>query len=246
MQKICFITDLHIDTDDNKPMGIDTKQHFLNILEKAVQHNDYDLIILGGDLCHRTGDESTYKWVYNQISNTGINFLVIPGNHDTSVMLASAFHQSQHIHNDELYFTHQLEHYKALFLDSSLGSFSTQQWLWLRDQIQENGDEVLIFIHHSPIQAHSKHMEPKYMFRQTEKFEALCDMYPEKKFHVVTGHYHIERTVVKKNITVFISPSTFVQIDPNSDEFKPYTSLIGYREICINQKGSFHTEVIYL
>ena len=176
MQKICFITDLHIDTDDNKPMGIDTKQHFLNILEKAVQHNDYDLIILGGDLCHRTGDESTYKWVYNQISNTGINYLVIPGNHDTSVMLASAFHESQHIHNDELYFTHQIEHYKALFLDSSLGSFSTQQWLWLRDQIQENGDEVLIFMHHSPIQAHSKHMEPKYMFRQTENLKryAIC------------------------------------------------------------------------
>lgn len=56
----------------------------------------------------------------------------------------------------------------------------------------------------------------------------------------------MERTIIKNNITLFITPSTFVQIDPDSFEFRKLGDSFGYREIWITEGQCYYTNVIYI
>lgn len=242
--KICFVTDLHIDTDGLMPLGLDTRAHFRQVLGD-IKEKSFDLLVLGGDLCHRTGDEGIYGWILQQLGDLKMPFLSISGNHDTSLLLAKSFGWEEKLHGDELYYTHTIGASKFIFLDTSQSVMSDHQWSWFTSEIMDQGPNIYIFMHHPPVISGSKHMEPKYLFTQTERFEALCNSFIEKHFYIFTGHYHIEKSIMKANISVFITPSTFVQIDPESVEFKPVYDNIGYRELEIDGP-KISTRVVYI
>ncbi|MBK8349221.1 MAG: metallophosphoesterase [Saprospiraceae bacterium] len=241
--KICLITDLHIDSVGESPLSVDTRNNFVSVLEK-VKETPFDLLILAGDLCHKKGDQAIYNWIYQSLP-AGIPCNVIAGNHDDAVIMASVFNLQSSLEGTELFYSVVSDGTRLIFLDTSSGMMSDVQFQWLKNQIERSGDEVYIFMHHPPLISYSYHMEPKYSFQQMEKFETLCQNFPDKVFNIFTGHYHIERFVSKSNMRVFITPSTFVQIDPNQTDFRPYNTLIGYREINILDSDCFYTNVIY-
>ncbi len=243
--RIAFITDLHIDLPGVLLQERDTRQQFIQILNH-VKNRDFDAIILGGDLCNKTGDTSIYQWVKEQLALHNIEAYPISGNHDTSILLAPEFGLQNHLKNDALYYKIQMDWLKCILLDTSSGSMDRDQWDWLQSEIESSGKNVYIFMHHPPVICLSKHMEPKYMFKQMKRFQVLCSAYPDKNFNIVTGHYHIEKTVLNSNMRVFVSPSTYLQIDPNSAEFKPFSPYFGYRILSISDFGEVNTEVVYL
>ena len=105
--------------------------------------------------------------------------------------------------------------------------------------------DVTIFMHHPPMLACAKHMETKYAFQQMEAFQTFCAAFQDKKFHIFTGHYHLERTIAKGNITTYISPSTYLQIHPDYEDFRIFHDRIGYREIMWTEQ-TLVTNVNYL
>ncbi len=242
--RIAFITDLHIDTEGSFPLNLDTKRQFLSVLADVTAHK-FDVIVLGGDICHQTGDSETYLWVVEQLKNTGIPYLSIAGNHDDSTLLADQITPQFHVRQGELYFSQLWEQQVFLFLDTSKGLMSDTQYNWLNDQIGVAARQIYIFMHHPPLLCGSLHMEPAYQFRQMEKFKALCDKWSDRNFTIITGHYHLDRHVISSNMSVWLTPSTFVQIDPESAVFRTLNHQIGYREIRI-EDGGFFTETIYL
>jgi 3',5'-cyclic-AMP phosphodiesterase len=243
--KIGLITDLHIDDEGILPLNIDTRANFQRILEKVVSKN-YDLLVIAGDICNKTGNEAIYQWVRYQLDGTAIPYLAISGNHDTSTLLAEVFDWKNRLQHDELYFTYELDENNLIFLDTSKGNMSEHQWEWLNQVIKTIEKEVFIFMHHPPLMVGSLHMEPRYSFTQIERFESFCRTYPQHNFNVFTGHFHIERSIVKENLQVFITPSTFFQIDPDCADFRISNSYIGFREINIFLEKDFNTCVIYL
>jgi Icc protein len=238
------VTDLHIDPDYPLLLELDTKHRFLVCLQHVIGCNP-DILILGGDLCHRSGSAEVYTWIYQQLTNVPFPWLAIAGNHDDAVLLATCFQQSQLVTQGEFYYTFSTYEGHLILIDSSRGHLSDAQWTWLKTQIAETPGDALVFMHHPPLQMGSLHMEPQYMFTQAEKMASLCREFSGKKIHVVTGHYHIDKVKTENNLTVYCSPSTYVQIDPNSKQFTPVKS-IGYRIIEWDGRKKLSTEVGYV
>lgn len=246
IHKIVFITDLHIDKEDYYPSGRDTRSQLIDVINH-IKKSQFDGIILGGDLCNQTGDTLIYKWIYDLFKGHNLIIHPISGNHDTSPLLAAAFGLQNYLTNGTLYYKILIGHVPCLLLDTSLGALDTVQWLWLDNEIQSSiSPHIYIFMHHPPLICHSKHMEPKYMFKEMEAFKSLCEKYSHKTFHIITGHYHLEKTIIQKNMYIYVSPSTYLQIDPDSVSFKIMHPHIGYRIILIEKDGSVNTHAVYL
>ena len=243
--KICLITDIHIDAPGELPIGLDTRLQFVQTIQK-IKEKKYDFMIVAGDLCHKTGIKETYLWIKSLLDETSIPYCVIPGNHDTSPVLAEVFGLDGELLDEELYYDRKFVDGNVIFLDTSKGMMSDTQFKWLEEKIESSPETVTICMHHPPLISHSNHMEPTYMFSQMERFENLCSKYSDKKFQIFCGHYHMERTIIKNNITLFITPSTFVQIDPDSFEFRKLGDSFGYREIWITEGQCYYTNVVYI
>jgi Icc protein len=242
--RIAFITDLHIDEDGKFPLNLDTRRQFLSVLSDVTARG-YDRIVLGGDICHQTGEAETYQWIADQIAAAGIPCLSIAGNHDDSSLLAKYLMSGFPVSQGELYFYQIWEEQIVLFLDTSKGRMSDIQYKWLNDQIELAGRQIYIFMHHPPLLCGSLHMEPTYQFSQMDQFKALCSKWSDRNFKIITGHYHLDRYLVSGNMSVLLTPSTFVQIDPESTAFRPLNNNIGYREVIFGD-GTFITNTRYL
>lgn len=242
--KICLITDLHIDAEGFTFNGINARTNFTNVLNDVVIKNPA-LIVLAGDLCNITGNIEIYQWVKLQMDLAGIPYCCIAGNHDNASMMVEVFHDEVFDSGNELFYVKDIHCHTFIFLDTSVGRMSDRQYEWLTDVVSSLKEDIIIFMHHPPILAMAKHMEPRYAFQQMETFQSFCTGFQHKKFHIFTGHYHFERTISKGNITTYISPSTYLQIDPDHEEFKIFNGKIGYREIHLTENCVI-TNVIYL
>ena len=242
--RIAFITDPHVGNPDEKPMGVDVRQNFLNALAYLPELKP-TCLVLGGDLCHDSGDATIYEWMAEQVARLPYPCYAISGNHDDSEQLANAFRLGHHLHGSELYYAVPLEGRPALFLDSSKGVMSAAQWTWLREFLTALGDNnVLIFMHHPPLPADVQFMDTHYAFHQPDEFRELVRSLP-CQVTVVCGHYHVEKIVQRGNILQLLSPSTFYQMRPDTTEFTVDHYRVGIREISLTAQG-INSEVHYL
>jgi 3',5'-cyclic-AMP phosphodiesterase len=233
--KIAFITDLHIGAEGEMPLGIDVRANFLKALQ-FVRTMKPACLVLGGDLCYDVGDRSIYRWIYQQLLDLPCAWFAISGNHDDSVMLAEELHLHHHLHGNELYFSSPLEGYPAIFLDSSKAQFSSAQWQWLGEELKAIHHNVLIFCHYPVLLANAPFMDNKYPFRQTEQWLELTQDLP-CRMQVISGHYHTDVVAIRGNTSVMITPSTYIQIDPNSPEIKMIKTSPAVREINVTPSG---------
>jgi Icc protein len=246
MLKIAFLTDQHVSLHTKNPFDIDTAGRFLQLLE-VIRKKNYEGIILGGDLCYLEGDTETYDWFLNHLASLDIPFNIISGNHDNSELLVKTFSDYTVNEDKELFYTKTWHDVPMIFLDTAKGFMGENQYTWLENQIrQEDAKNIFIFMHHPPVPCGSKLMDTKYAFQQSEKFVNLCAKFPNQTFTIFTGHYHIERTVYHKNIICHITPSSYVNIDPDQEEFILHECQNNsYREL-VWADGDLRTNVIYL
>ncbi|QJD77088.1 metallophosphoesterase [Spirosoma rhododendri] len=234
--RIAFITDLHIDTDTEHTQGVDVRQNFLDVLARVSDLKPHCLV-LGGDLCNRAGDATIYDWIRAETRKLPWPTYVIPGNHDDTGLMAKAFGREADLHDGELYYAVALEGFPALFLDSSKATFSAQQWTWLRDYLKLLRDKnLLVFMHHPPVPADMRSMDRLGRFGPSEEF---LDLIKDLPCHVtvVCGHYHTDKVVQRGNLLVMLTPSTYVQLRPDTPDFVVSGHQVGFRELNVN----FHT-----
>lgn len=246
MMKIAFLTDQHLSFSIENPFGIDTKSKFTDLLN-LIRKKKYDAIVLGGDLCYMDGDLTTYHWIREALLQTGIPHYIISGNHDDPGLISEVFFEGKHLHDGELYYSIKKGEKTLHFLDTTKGFMDNKQYEWLSGQLANNpSKEIWLFMHHPPVISGSKHMDSKYAFQQTGRFQDFCAQFSDKTFHVFSGHCHLERTIVCQNCIVYITPSSYINIDPDYEAFTPLaTQKNGYRELIWDQ-GSFYTNVFYM
>lgn len=227
--KIIQITDLHIGREDEETMKVDVRSNFLNILDKVKEANP-DLLVISGDLCFDQPDISIYQWIKNQLAAFEIPYLVIPGNHDESTMLANSFQIDGLLKNGELFFLKKWENWTCLFLDSAVGKMSEKQYSFIENTLSEAKGNVLIFVHHPTAKAGVTFMDNKHPFQEIDRIQRAFSKF-DGPLNIFCGHFHVDKAVQFKNQNIFITPSCYVQIDPNEIDFKVDHYRIGYREI---------------
>ncbi|GAB3997707.1 phosphodiesterase [Spirosoma daeguense] len=235
--RIAFITDMHLDAEGENPSNVDVRHNFQKALAYLSELKP-NCVVVGGDISNKGGDEAIYHWAKRELDKLPYPYFVIAGNHDDSAMMASVFKLIHNLNERELYYALPLEGRPALFLDSSKGEFSEEQWAWLGDYMKALRDtNVVIFMHHPPLPADVLFMDTKYPFRESERF---LDMIRELPCHVtvICGHYHVEKLVQRGNLLVLVSPSTFYQMKQDTPGFAVDNYKIGIREVNLTTHGT--------
>ncbi len=240
--KIIQITDLHIYSTDEVINGVDTRANFLNTLKK-IQELDYHFLVITGDLCFSDGDIEVYRWIKQKLSEFGIeNYYVIGGNHDDVSAIAEVFSLENKLKEDELYYFVEPN---FIFLDTVKGYCNENQLEWFGEKMKSiKNTNPIIFMHHPPFRADVYHMDGKYYFKQSSRFEDICKT-NDNVSYVFCGHYHNEITLIKDNINMFITPSTYLQIYMYSESFKVDHRIPAFRIIDI-EENKVRTTVRYL
>lgn len=242
--KIALLTDLHLDLQNTTVNGCDTKTNFINSFQ-CISNEQPDFLIINGDICNSVGNLDTYIWLKEQLDNIAVSYHVLPGNHDDTNLIDKVFGKDAYTNQNYRKIT--VKENEILCLDSSLGYISNEQWDWLEESVRlMTSRHIILFMHHPPIIAFSKHMESKYAFTEMRRFEQLAFRYSDKHFYVFAGHYHMERTIIKDNITLFITPSLYVQIHPDHMEFTSYNQPIAGRSIFLNNNCLIHTNIFQI
>lgn len=244
--RMAFATDQHINLENINSLGIDVCGNFIRLLD-YISSKHYDLLVLGGDLCFDIGEKKVYQWFQEKLLSLDFPVIIIPGNHDSPELIQQTFGLFPIQDNGEYYGKKIFDFGPMFFLDTSPGSLSDKQFSWLQQEFQSvKSNQVFISMHHPPVWSGSIHMDTKYAFTQIDRFYGLTQAFSHLEFYIFAGHYHLERTIVHKNVTVFITPSSYVNIDPEQEKFIPLqTQKIGYRE-CVWSPDHFYTNVYYL
>jgi len=241
--QLAFITDLHVDKAFEYPFGIDTRENLKRILN-AISKSPAEELIIGGDLCYRSPEPEIYEWIFEELNQFGMPYHIIAGNHDDATMMSKIGGFDALLNGTELYFARRFKHHLALFLDTSQGSISKNQLKWLDRQIYQHKGPTIIFMHHPPVYANVPFMDddPSKSFSEGDKILAVLAKH-DNMIPVFTGHYHVEKNVIKDNIALHITPSCFFQIDQFEKEFKVDHHRIAFRLIELEgdeMKNSLH------
>lgn len=240
--KIIQITDLHIDKENEFPFNIDIRKNLKRIL-KAARSAKVDHLVVSGDLCYDDGMVEIYDWIKEQLDLCRIPYDIIGGNHDNTLMMAEIFRLQHLCTDDEMYFAKKIGKATCIFLDSAKGFHSDEQLKWLKRQLNNGGEDILIFTHHPPVKASVPFMDNKYPLQNIPEIQKV--LFSHRGFlNIFCGHYHVEKSIQLKNILVNITPSCFFQIDQNFDDFKVDHHSIAYRLIDISS-NSIKTSVKY-
>lgn len=229
MSRQCLLqlSDIHIGLEGENTHSIDVRAQFLSCLQAGIKRG-VDLIVVSGDIAFHAGNPEIYRWVYKQLQQTGVPWVVIPGNHDNPEQVATCFHQEDwyRTEQDEMYQTIQTESRKIILLDSAKSDISTMQYNWLHDQLEETTLAPLIFLHHPPTVLDMNFMENPYHGPRPK----LLHLIEEKaaNSHIFVGHYHIDRVLCRAKSTIYACPSTYFQIDPTEKSFAIESQRPGY------------------
>ncbi len=241
--KIIQITDLHIGKPGEETFGVDVRGNFRRTLLKARELAP-DHLVVTGDLCYRDGQRSIYEWVKEELDEAAIPYDIISGNHDDPRLLAETFGRKELLKDGELYFERQLKGRLLLFLDTTQGRVSQPQLAWLARRLAHRNEDPVLFMHHPPLAGGVPYMDNKYALKNQSEVQAIFRNCPYP-VHVFVGHYHVDKIIRSGNLSVYITPSTFFQINQHHVDFQVDHRRPGFREIVI-EEGVLKSTVVYL
>jgi Icc protein len=241
---IAQVTDMHIGTANVKYRGIDVRQQFLDVLQ-VLAKKPLDLLILSGDLAAVEGEPEAYAWIKQTLATFPYPYIVMAGNHDHAVRMKIAFDlPDSDISQGMLYFSRTIKGRCLLFLDSSSYRVTKQQLDWLTEQRAEYQEPALLFMHHPPMKCGCPFMDEYHALQNIDEIWQAFKPLPKIK-HIFCGHYHADKTVIKNNKFIHMTPSTAFQIGTKSSDFVIEHTKPGWRIIEWKEK-KVHTYVEYL
>jgi len=243
MTKIVQITDLHIGHEGQATMGVDVRQNFQDLIH-TIRRLSPDLIVVTGDICYDVGEAPIYQWVRSHLDYLQIPYTAIAGNHDEPMMLAKEFSIDHQINGGQLFFKRKIGGKPVLFLGTAIGEVEASQLNWLRNELADIDEDAIIFMHHPPVNGGVAFMDGKHGLRNMPELQEVLFNFGHR-LTIFCGHYHVEKTIHLKNLTVHITPSAYFQIDWKAQEFKVDHHRIGLREIKLRDDGAVESTVIY-
>ncbi|MCW4468828.1 metallophosphoesterase [Flavobacterium sp. MFBS3-15] len=226
--RIALITDTHLGDPTTVSNNIDPKKNLELVLDD-VSEKDIDMLVFAGDIT----ETENYGWFFKRLKTFCPSYKAILGNHDNFAEVVKHFsHPSAS--STELYYSHETETYKYLYMDSSSSRISDMQYAWLERESVTN-KHLVIFIHH-PILGLDTAMHRIYPLHGRKRINALLQQ-SLKPVTVFCGHYHMADSRQDGNITQHITPAVSFQVKKDSHEIEITSDHFGYRLIDLTEDG---------
>lgn len=197
-------------------MDLDVEARFLAVLREAAAYAP-DALFVTGDCCAQEPVASVYTRMAPLIHSLGVPVYLIPGNHDDRAMLRAAYDLPGK-NQEPICYEHTLGGETFLFLDSSTGVVGDDQLNWLEAALASRRNANVV-MHHPPIPCGVEHMDAMYPLRSPERLLHLLTR-DGSRHRIFCGHYHASRTVMYRNLEVYLCPPTSFFIDPRGEGFK--------------------------
>ena len=239
--RIIQITDLHVGLAGEETFEVDVRANFLQVCRK-IQELAPDYLVVSGDLCFEDAHQEIYTWLKQHLDQLEITYDLISGNHDEPKMLATCFEREHLLVDGKLYFKRQLEGQSYLFLDTTNGKIEGKQLEWLRDTLKSEIGRLIIFMHHPPVLARVPHMDGNYPMQNRDEILDLFLDYPDQ-IDIFCGHYHVDRAISTGNVNIYITPSTFFQMNQQSSSFAVDHRRPGMRLIEVAPEHLYHSTI---
>ena len=233
IKRIAYITDIHIDEEFPKTVGVDGRQNWETILEDVASRN-IDEVIYGGDI----GERSSNFWFFESLKNYTVSISL--GNHDDFSEVIKHYKNDAYKNAEALFYSEENNFFKFIYLDSSTEFISDKQLMWLQKELITI-KKILLFIHH-PILKIPTIIDQKFYLKGREKIQALLEQ-TSNDITIFCGHYHMEDYRTYKNISQFVTPAGSYQVEKNLEEIKVNNKTFGYRIIELT-KDKMDTEVV--
>lgn len=227
--RIGQISDTHLLSSSFGDEAFDVMERFERTLED-VKRQHLDFLVFSGDLTEHSFKEE-YESFFLKVAECGCPWTVIAGNHDRSKDIAKFSPVEIPIHNGKIYYRRNINGFAFFFLDSSTGEVSKDQLEWLSEETSKESGEVFLFMHHPPCLCGHRFMDARYALRNVEEVGRTLDGI--KNLHsIFVGHYHSGMTIDRgAGQTVYVTPSTQMELDPESSTFKILSQTPGWRLI---------------
>jgi Icc protein len=237
------LTDSHLFAEaDGTLLGMKTRDSLQKVIELVLaQQPHIDLVIASGDLS-QDGTLESYQQFREMTRQIDAPARWIPGNHDEPQIMAQAAVQSQ-------LFTPVVDigNWRVTLLDSAVpgsvpGYLQDDQLQLLARALSEAPERHhLVCFHHHPVSIGCAWMEPIGL-RNPEALFAVLDRFPQVRA-VLWGHVHQEIDQLRNGVRLLASPSTCIQFEPGSVDFKVDTLAPGYRWLRLLPDGQLETGV---
>ena len=237
------ISDSHLFAEaDGTLLGMNTRDSLQKVIELVrEQQPQIDLILATGDIS-QDGTLESYQQFREQTGQLDAPARWIPGNHDEPRIMAEAAVQSALLEP-----VVDIGNWRVTLLDSavpgSVPGFLQDEQLQLLAQALSEAPERhhLVCFHHHPVSIGCEWMEPIGL-RNPEAFFEVLDRYPQARA-VLWGHVHQEIDQMRNGVRLIASPSTCIQFEPGSEDFKVGEQAPGYRWLRLLPDGRLETGV---
>ncbi len=227
--RIGQISDIHLVADKSEKDVLTSVESFEFVLSDARRQN-LDLLVFSGDLTEDSSREE-YELFFEMVKGYDRPWCAIPGNHDNSSDLSRFSPVPLEFSEGEIFYRRTVNGFTFFFLDSSTGVVSRRQLEWLKREAKKEAGEVFLFMHHPPCLCGHLFMDSRYALRNWKEVGETLDGI-ENLRSIFVGHYHSGMTIDRgAGQTVYVTPSTQMQLDPESSEFRILSRIPGWRLI---------------
>lgn len=241
---ICLqLTDSHFLANAQETLlGLNTEQYFLQVLQHALSHTSYDLLILTGDLA-QTPCAASYQRLQTHLLHCGLPAVCLPGNHDDFTLMQAFLNVAPLSCAKQ----HVFQHWQLLCLNSQVinapdGYLPNTELQWLQQCLEMYPQHhALLAVHHHVVPTHSTWLDAMQISNSAE-FLTLLTAYPQVKA-LITGHIHQAWAQNYQQVQIFSTPSTCFQFAPYSAMFSLDNTSPGYRKLLLYADGTLQTSV---
>lgn len=237
------LSDSHLFADaEGTLLGMNTRDSLQHVIERVrAEQAEIDLLIATGDLS-QDGSVESYGHFRRMCEQLGAPARWLPGNHDERAQMTEAASHSGFL--DPVL---DIGNWRVTLLDSSVpgsvpGYLADDQLQLLAAALSEAPDRHhLICLHHHPVSIGCAWMEPIGL-RNPEALFTLLERFPQARA-LLWGHVHQTFDQMRGSLRLLASPSTCVQFEPGSVDFKVGEQAPGYRWLRLHADGTLETGV---
>ena len=263
--KIAHVTDTHIAKAGQLAYGVDTRRTFAEIISEISSWNP-DFCVLTGDLLFREFDAESMEWLLSQFEKAETILFAVPGNHDDPVKLNEYLvpeKQTEKLNTvlsgrgeegctlvkfrDKRAYAYALcfNEKQFLFMDTSLKYIQASQLKFFSYLCSREVKMRLFFIHYPPVLTGHRFMDRKWSLKRRKPSDAFFKTAAEScpDADLFCGHYHYNYSTETDHYKMYVTPSTFMQIDPAEEKFTALSYDTAWRKIQIENDRMF-TELV--
>lgn len=238
------LSDSHLFADaDGSLLGMNTHDSLRRVIERVLAEQErVDLVLATGDLS-QDGTDASYQQFRHMTAAIKAPARWLAGNHDEPLPMERAAAGT-----DLLDAVTDIGNWRVVMLDSSIpgsvpGYLDERQLQLLEQALADAGERhCLVCLHHQPVSIDCAWMAPIGLRNPEALFQRL-ESFPQVRA-LLWGHIHQEWDQQRGDLRLLASPSTCVQFEPGSDDFKVDEQRPpGYRWLALHDDGRLETGV---